>query len=298
MSKAKKFIENIQGLLIYLKEKNRSTISLRALLEKDEDTFNFILEDFNENHTQFLEEYFKKQKLRDKGLLYASFIDTYQHFEANRPNASGDEFENELKETEKYYKELVLKLPSKFQDLDSFATVHYLLNELMEAAPLMGCTIPARPEIATVSTESVNACRKFGFFSQDFNVSFDERNWEKEFEADNIGMYLAMQVMARRGFLADFCYLGIEPFFIVQDIALRARKILKDGNEDISNEFRSHPPNLMRREKTRSELKKITPNDLYLDAIYMPDVINETMEYLWEKSKGIFYEEFQKKNKR
>lgn len=419
ISNANVFIENIQGLLIYLVKKNGYPVTLKELLEKDEATFKFILEDYNENHNELLTDYLKERELRTKGMMTTSLIETYEHFELHRKGASDKEFEDALEETLKYDKDVAKRLPSKFQQFSSFSTVDYLLSELMDAAPLLKCNIPQRPAICTVSTRSVNACtlildtgepvifveedilsfihlyskvfcqcltvgpesngmltiltgreeiikniennpeillrfqdflksyitdgsprdseqyylekdiryylcthlmmsaelfiigheighyianhltsrREFGFFNQELNVAFEEKNWDKEYEADYIGMCLAMQAMARQKFGPDFCYLGIEPFFIVYDIARRARKILKDGDEEISNEFNSHPPNVLRRQKTRSILEEMTPPEDYKRAIYAPDIINEAMEYLWEKSKHIFYQAYRDKSK-
>lgn len=415
MSNTKLFIENIQGLLVYLKNKNGGySVALRDLLEKDQKTFEFILEEYNENSDTVLESYFKKKDRRDNDLLHLTLFDTHLHF---KDDYSDEMLKEKLKEAEEYVLKLKAKIPSKFQELYSFATVDYLLDELMKAAPILGCNISKRPEIATVSAESVNACtflidnsdpvifveedilsfihlfskvfcqclslgkediqtsnivakkedvfraidddpeivsrfkdflvsyiiegsprkseqynlkkdirywvcthlmisaelflighelghyiaghqtssRKFGFYNQEANAVYANYSWEKEFEADRIGMYLAMQAMALKGFQADFCYLGIEPFFILSDIALKARKILKDGNEDISGIFKSHPPNQQRKENTRKELKAMTEAELYLNAIYLPNLISETMEYLWEKSKDIFYLEYEKR---
>jgi hypothetical protein len=406
------FLENIQGLLIYLKLKNGSNISLKELLEKDEQTLQYLLEDYEENHKSVLQNHIEQRHFRIKHHLATSFIEMAHRFE----EASEQDFEKELEKTRIYYEDLISKLPTKYQELYSFGTVHNLLKELVGAAPVIGCEIPIPPVIGTISTSSVNACtlileteepiifveedilsfihlfskvfvqclslekktegrssiildkndirmnikdnpeilfrfkdfltayilngspreskpyllkqdaryqlctqimmsaelflvghelghvlanhlktrRKLLFYNQEHDLKHENRNWEKEFEADKIGMYLSMKALEKYGWGDDMCYVGIEPFFTVYDIALRARKILKDGNEDISDEFRSHPPNNLRRQNTRLELKKITSAENFLNATYLPDLIHETMEYLWEESKDVFYKAYKK----
>ncbi len=415
MSKAREFLSNIQGILIYLKQKNGHTVSLRELLEKDEETFKYILDDYNLNHESELKKFFESREKRIKESTYASLL----HLAGNSNDLSDSQYERELEKSKIYNKELILKLPTKYQELHSFSSVNYLLEELLKASEIGGYRLDIRPEICTVSTNSVNACTltletgesviiveedimsfihlftkifsqcleitdksdgitsfsankidiinkiekdpkilerfkdflcsyviegsprkskqylmeadtkywfctylmisaelflvghelghiiaghntkriKVGYFTQEDGNAIN-KNWEKELEADQIGMHLAMQAMAFKGFKADFCYLGIETFFIVQEIALKAFKILKDGNEDISKIFSTHPPNTIRRELTRESLRRLTSDENeYNAAIHVPNLINDTMEYLWGKTKDIFYAEYQKKLK-
>lgn len=152
-------------------------------------------------------------------------------------------------------------------------------------------------EIGHIIKHHKDSKLKFWCFNEECSTSYeDSRRAEKEFEADKVGLHLSMQAMANNGFQVDFCFIGIECFFIVNDIALKAKQIQENGNEDISGEFRSYPTNTLRRDKIREELKTITPPEELLNATCLPDVIDETMSYLWENSKEIFYQEYERKN--
>lgn len=411
-TKGEVFIENVQGLLIYCEKKNGLPVSIKQLLELDEATFNDTLEDFNENHNQVLDGYFKA-KLRQE----IHFFYTIQKGLAT--GESEDQKKIQQAETSLYLKNLVDNIPSKFQSVEMFGLMDHLLNELLDAAKKVKCQIPEKkPLIATISTNSVNACalkldngeaiifveedllsfihlfskifvqclslgpsddekssmivkfeeikknidekpeilnrfkdfltsyivdgsprkseqyeipqdarynlctyllmscemflighelghiisghlkhaRKFGFFGQTSETQFMQEKIDNEFEADYIGMILTMQASANRGFQADFAYLGIEPFFMIYDVALKAKSILKYGHEDLTNYFVTHPSNNERMINTKRALIEISDEQQFYEAIYLPGIISQTIEYLWENSKSVFYNEFIKIN--
>ncbi len=413
MSNAKQYLEDIQGLLIYLKNKNGYAPSIKEVIEKqakDPVFFKTIFDDYSQNHEVELKDYLIGRNLRIKETYENSLREVYVQCET----ATDEEFEKTLKETSEFHLNLISKLPTKFQELYSFATVHHLLTEIIEAASHLNYKINKYPIIGTVSNHSVNLgtftlengepviivdedflsfihllskifvqclplgdkgetdsiitrkdeiietiknnpqiliyfkdflkayingsprkasqyflpqdakymlCTflmmsaeffaigheighiikhhdnsklKFWYFGREGVTSFDEQNQEKEFEADKIGMHLAMQAMAKYDFQADFCYIGIECFFIVNDIALKAKNIVEKGHEDISGYFKTHPSNQKRKEKIRAELLQLLPEEDMKNATYLPDIIDETMAYLWENSKEDFIQEYTK----
>lgn len=420
MKASVQLLEDIQGLLIYLKHKNGSTPNLKDLIEKkskDPEIFELIYDDYRQNHQEYLKRFFEGRNRRIEEIYKASLVEIYIQYEKLGETATNEEFEAELKKTSDYYNDLINKLPTKFQELHSFGTVHHLLEQILEASKIANYHVPNPPIIGTVSTESINAgaitlengepliivqedflsfihlfakifvqCLPFGEKGETDNIiirkdeilqniksnpdiirrfkdflngyiegsprkseqyflpmdskyilctylmmgaelfmvghelghilrhhdhtrykmwcfnnecvsTFEDDNHTKEFEADIIGTHLSMQAMALHGFRADFCYLGIECFFIIHDIALKAKKIVSKGHEDISEDFSSHPSNQLRRSKVREELMQIIPKDEIENATYLPDIIEEIMSYLWENSKEIFYAEFQRKTK-
>lgn len=411
MNNAKQFLEDLQGLLIYLKHKNGTTPSLEQLLEKqikEPEIFKTILADYSENHNNELKHFFEGRQKRIQDVIKSSLLDIYHQYETIDKNGTDEEFEEELKNTTKYYEDLVLKLPTKYQELASFSTTSHLLDEIIEAASITGYTVPVHPIIGTISNNSINAgaftlengepiiivdedflsfihlfskifvqclpmsndkeigtlitrkdeiiqtiknnpeiinhfkdfikasiegsprkakqyllpkdtkyifCTylmisaelfmighevghilkhhdnsklKFWYFNKECVSSYDESRHEREFEADKIGVHLAMQAMAKNGFQADFCYIGIECFFIVNDIALKAKKLTEKGHEEIGSDFKTHPSNQLRREKIRAALREIISPEDFPNATYLPDIIDEIMGYLWESSKDVF----------
>ncbi|MBL7936964.1 MAG: hypothetical protein JNM51_14250 [Bacteroidia bacterium] len=143
-------------------------------------------------------------------------------------------------------------------------------------------------EVGHILKHHDNSKLKFWYFSKECVSSYDEAKHQREFEADKIGVHLAMQAMAKNGFQADFCYLGVECFFIVSDIALKAKKLAEEGHEEIASDFKTHPSNQLRRKKIRAELREIIPPEDFPNAIYLPDIIDEIMSYLWEGTKDAF----------
>ncbi|MBL7936738.1 MAG: hypothetical protein JNM51_13115, partial [Bacteroidia bacterium] len=160
MDNAKQFLEDLQGLLIYLKHKNGTTPSLEQLLDKqikEPELFKIIFDDYSENHNNELKHFFEGRQKRIQDVIKSSLFEIYHQYETIDENRTEEEFEKELKNTAKYYEDLVSKLPTKYQELASFSTTSHLLNEIIEAASIAGYKVPARPIIGTISNNSINA---------------------------------------------------------------------------------------------------------------------------------------------
>jgi hypothetical protein len=418
MNSAKKFLEDLQGLILFLRKKNGLIPPLKNLMEmpiNNPKLFREIFEEYNEKHETELQDFFKSQEKKIEQTYKMSLVEVYQKFEVFNKGGTEKDLDKGLKEMKEYYSDLVLNLPTKYQELSSYGTVKGLLDDILNASNLLGYEIPVKPIIGTVSTNSVNAVAftlengepiiivqddflsfihlfakifvqclslkdewtiifsreeilknvkekpeilhrfkdflngyidgsprnseqyflpkdsryilctylirsaelfmighevghiikhqkerklKFWCFNEEYSSSYeDSLRLEKEFEADKLGLQLSIQAMKKDNFLMDFCFVGIECFFIINDIALKAKQILSDGTEDISSNFKSYPTNSLRRDRIREELKAITSNEELLNALCLPDVIDETISYLWENSKEVFYQEYIKRNK-
>lgn len=141
--------------------------------------------------------------------------------------------------------------------------------------------------------------RKVLFMNENNVIRYNQHNWDKEYEADNIGMQLTIQTMMQKHeFNIDFGYVGVELFFIVHEFATKAFKIVREGNEDIINDKRSHPIGSLRIENTRNILREsLNDDELYLHTIFFPDIFKEIFEYLWSQTKHVFYEAYDAKHK-
>ncbi len=412
MNSTNKFLEDLQGLLLYCKYKYKTNPSIEDILKKqinEPEAFKLLFEDYLLEHESVLQDFFIQRRMRIKSTYEFSLKDVLIEFETIKKGASDEEFQQALKETSEYELSLIAQLPTKYQELSSYATVSHLLEDTYKAALTIGYEIPIMPIIGTISNDSINAgtftlengqpiiivdedflsfihlfskifiqCLPFGnngevnslitnrndiikniksdpkilfhfkdliratlngsprkaqqyflpkdskyilctylmvcaeyfmvgheighsikhhrnsnvkfwSFNEKCSSSYNENlNHLKEYEADQVGLHLAMQAMAKQGFQADFCYIGVELFFIVNDITLKAKYFSEKGHEDFSAHFIKYPPNKDRREKLREELKKLIPESELLNVLHLPEIIEETMNYLWEESKSDF----------
>lgn len=121
-------------------------------------------------------------------------------------------------------------------------------------------------------------------------------NWEKEFEADTVGLFLSIEVLRKENFREDFCLIGAELHFIISEIVNKAFSIINNGNEHLTPTSNTHPPVEMRRENIRNSLKSIFNNEQFEDAKFFPDLIEQVLYSLWDNSKQQFYDYYTSKS--
>ena len=415
MENGERFLQHIQGLLVYLQKKNGVQISLNELLSKDEGLFEIMLEDYEANYLELVGDHIEGLRRQNMDFIDSTIHNYLASFGPSLLTAPQSVVDKKYNEILTYIESFVFRMKSDYQNLSYFATVIYLLDELLKVAP----EIEKPPVIGTVSTENINACilkleseeviiiveedilsfihlfskifvlcmsleekgdkvslsldketilthikenpeiefrfkdlleasiiersprkseqynlkmdaryqfcteimmsaesfliahelghllaghltvkKGYGYYQSEMDASVDKTNWEKEYEADRIGVNLVAEFARNRNVDIAESYIGIELFFIMYDIVLKAKKILKEGNEDISNNFSKHPSNLSRRQNTRKEVMGLlgssTPQEFYT-ATFFPDVFEQIMEYLWSNTKHIFYTEFERR---
>ncbi len=105
-------------------------------------------------------------------------------------------------------------------------------------------------------------------------------SWEKELEADYIGLALAMDVMRARGYSPNLSYTGIELVFTGVDYMQRTLSILEHGVEQ-ERLLDTHPPALVRREAMRQNALALLGPEVGAAAGDLADIVNDTLEYHW-----------------
>jgi len=105
-------------------------------------------------------------------------------------------------------------------------------------------------------------------------------SWEKELEADYIGLALAMDVMRARGYSPNLSYAGVELVFTGVDYMQRTLSILEHGVEQ-ERLLDTHPPALVRREAMRQNALGLLGEEAGSVAGDLADIVNDTLEYHW-----------------
>lgn len=108
-----------------------------------------------------------------------------------------------------------------------------------------------------VNTSSIQNMTSSGLF-------FHNPSWEKELEADQIGLEIALKSMEREGKPEKFHFMGIVSMFMYWHIIDEYRAMLKGDDKVYYSKTSSHPPPMMRLERLEEQYMSITNNDLGL----------------------------------
>ena len=107
------------------------------------------------------------------------------------------------------------------------------------------------------------------------------KDWEKEFEADFVGLILALDAMQSHGISPSLSYAGIELVFAGIDYLQRTLSILEKG-EEATHLLDSHPPAEMRRAMLRKSCDVMFDDQLKESAFKLADTINGGLDRLWQ----------------
>lgn len=118
------------------------------------------------------------------------------------------------------------------------------------------------------------------------------RKWEQEFEADTVGLFFTIKSLINRGFQPDFDLVGADLFFILQEMVAKAKSIVRYGSEEVTEYSKSHPPALARRENLRKAYRMSYNQEQLESAEYLPNALNEILDYLWEETRPYLYAYF------
>lgn len=119
--------------------------------------------------------------------------------------------------------------------------------------------------------------------SHDINGKRIERitpNWEMEFEADRIGLFLLIK-SCNENSLMPFCYLGPELFFTFLDLSERANNLLHLGKERRACGSDTHPPIYDRRKRVRQIFKDSMPSNRLESYSVASGFLENVFESLW-----------------
>lgn len=105
-------------------------------------------------------------------------------------------------------------------------------------------------------------------------------SWEKELEADYIGLALSMDAMRAQGFAPTLTYAGIELVFTGIDYMQRTLSILEHG-EERERALDTHPPAAIRREAMRANAKQMLGEDMAASALDLAETVTNCLEFYW-----------------
>ncbi|MFN4025189.1 MAG: hypothetical protein ACK4MQ_10160 [Hyphomonas sp.] len=105
-------------------------------------------------------------------------------------------------------------------------------------------------------------------------------SWEKELEADYIGLALAMDAMRAQGFAPTLTYAGIELVFTGIDYMQRTLSILEHG-EARERPLDTHPPAVVRREAMRANAKQMLGEETAASALDLAETVTNCLEFYW-----------------
>lgn len=105
-------------------------------------------------------------------------------------------------------------------------------------------------------------------------------NWEKEFEADFLGLVLALNVMQSKGYSPSLTYAGIELVFTGIDFMQRTLSVLEHG-EERPRPLDTHPPAVERRQMLRQHTEQMFDAQLQASALDFSDTVTECLDFYW-----------------
>jgi hypothetical protein len=123
------------------------------------------------------------------------------------------------------------------------------------------------------------------------NIAAEEinRSWEQEYEADTLGLFFTIRALFREGFQVDFALIGADLFFIISEFVEKSISIKKFGHENNVNNSDSHPSANLRRENLRKAFKTAFTEIELEKAEYLPNAIQDALQYLWNGTKIKLY---------
>lgn len=105
-------------------------------------------------------------------------------------------------------------------------------------------------------------------------------SWDKELEADFIGLALAMETMRGQGYSPNLSYVGVELVFTGIDYLQRALSLLEFG-EERERMIDTHPPALIRRQALRQSSLSLLGEELGAEAHALADIVLDCLEFYW-----------------
>lgn len=151
---AKNYIEDLQGLLLFMHLKRQKIISLSELKELDKIVRDDLIDEFKKVEHEILAWHNASMDRNFKDLL-AKHIAQIQE---NEEKLSVEEMQIQISETEAYIESRKAKnTPSKFQDKISYSIIEPKLEEISKAATSLGIKNAPNVLLATLYTEQVNA---------------------------------------------------------------------------------------------------------------------------------------------
>lgn len=121
------------------------------------------------------------------------------------------------------------------------------------------------------------------------------RNWQQEFEADAVGIVLAIAAGRHRGLDVALSYGGAALFFSSIESVERAVSIVRTGRDELLQSD-THPPPNMRRAALRSLLPKLFDESVAVDgALQLGDRMAQVSQALWQYALP-FIEEMRRHN--
>lgn len=111
-------------------------------------------------------------------------------------------------------------------------------------------------------------------------------SWEKELEADCLGLILGLNVMQSQGFGPSLSYAGIELVFTGIDLMQRTLSILEHG-EERERLLDTHPPALHRRDAIRQYTERLFDPQLREAALGLSDTVTSCLEFYWAPTASV-----------
>jgi hypothetical protein len=113
-------------------------------------------------------------------------------------------------------------------------------------------------------------------------------DWIQEFQADSLGLLIALGAMHNKGIDPSLSYSGVEVVFSCINVIERALSILQTG-EIKEHLLDSHPPSLLRREVLTKTLNEILGEERANHGRALARITNEGIDILWKNVEPIFY---------
>ncbi len=113
--------------------------------------------------------------------------------------------------------------------------------------------------------------------------SLEPSDWDMEFEADAIGMDLAIQAMLNIGCDFGISYCGIDMAFSAMEIVDLASSTLAHGEPKSAPSSKSHPRHAERRELLREHLRRRIGKKAAKKPIKFAETLEEVQHQMWQR---------------
>ncbi len=154
MSTAKEYLENLQGLLLFMHVKRKTIISLNDLSKLDKGVRKDLEIEFKKAEQELVDWHNAKMDEIFKDLLEYQM----EEIKENAKHLSFEDIQKELKEIVEYLEQRKnAPIPSKFQDKITYSIIEPKLKEIAHAATSLGVKNTPDIILGTLYTERVNA---------------------------------------------------------------------------------------------------------------------------------------------
>ena len=107
-------------------------------------------------------------------------------------------------------------------------------------------------------------------------------SWEKEFEADLIGLVLTLEVMRQGNLSPTLGYLGVDLVFACIDLLEQSLGVLEHG-EIVEHRLDTHPPARQRRERLSQAMQQLTHEQIAGPALELVATASVGTEFMTER---------------